>query len=182
MRGILLLAPLLASLLILQSSCASMKQADLHRAVTCLEQYGAEGNYEAALQLYRTASAKYPNDKALHSSYVSVLTEAKRSADREFDKGDYGLAGRTYFLLYQNYPLSTTTGSSLSFTRQQAGERLAECRTQLSQEALRRYRAGELKEAIFTWKTILSFDPDNAGVKKAVETSTTQLHNLEKDH
>lgn len=59
-------------------------------------------------------------------------------------------------------------------------DRLEENRSShLSQRALDEYRKGNLAVAISIWKSILVFDPNNAGVVKSIDTATIQLKNLQ---
>jgi hypothetical protein len=55
---------------------------------------------------------------------------------------------------------------------------LTECSDRLSRLALTQYRQGNLTAAISLWKSILEFEPGNAGAKKAIDTASTQLKNL----
>jgi cytochrome c-type biogenesis protein CcmH/NrfG len=58
--------------------------------------------------------------------------------------------------------------------------KLKSCGTQLTREGLEQYRKGNLKEAIAAWQGLLQFDPDNAEIRKAVDTATEQLKKLQK--
>lgn len=55
-----------------------------------------------------------------------------------------------------------------------------ECSDRLSERALKQYRQGNLPAAISLWKNILEYEPGNASVKKALDTATTQLKNLQR--
>jgi cytochrome c-type biogenesis protein CcmH/NrfG len=57
---------------------------------------------------------------------------------------------------------------------------LKKCRAQLTRDGLDQYRKGNLKEAIAIWQGLLQFDPDNAEIRKAVDTATEQLKKLQK--
>ena len=50
----------------------------------------------------------------------------------------------------------------------------------LFEKALHEYRSGDLNQAIFIWKTILTFDPENQEIKKMLDVATAQSENLEK--
>jgi hypothetical protein len=56
------------------------------------------------------------------------------------------------------------------------------CSKHLDVRGLEEYRRGNLKAAIATWKSILVFDTHNAEIKKAIQTASTQLKNLEKNY
>jgi hypothetical protein len=46
------------------------------------------------------------------------------------------------------------------------------------ENGLMKYREEKLDEAIVIWKKALVFDPENTGVKNALETATQQLQKL----
>ena len=52
------------------------------------------------------------------------------------------------------------------------------CRESLTKAGLAEYRKGNLEKAIAVWESLLVFDPDNAEIKKAVETAKTQLNEI----
>ena len=69
---------------------------------------------------------------------------------------------------------------SLSWGIKILEDRVQNCKTFLYEKALDQYRSGNLSDATAIWKSILEFDPENAEIKKAVDTATIQLRNLEK--
>lgn len=58
-------------------------------------------------------------------------------------------------------------------------EEVDRTRLKSEQRALDEYRKGNLAGAISIWKSILEFDPNNADIKKAINTATIQLKNLQ---
>jgi len=69
---------------------------------------------------------------------------------------------------------------SLSFERKGLSEKIKSCRKILFENGLEQYRSGSLDQAISIWKTILTFDPENQEIKRAVDIATLQLENLQK--
>ena len=57
---------------------------------------------------------------------------------------------------------------------------MAACRESLTQSGLAEYRKGNLAGAIAFWEGLLSFDPNNAEIKKAVGTAKTQAAEIKK--
>jgi cytochrome c-type biogenesis protein CcmH/NrfG len=57
-------------------------------------------------------------------------------------------------------------------------EGIAACREGLTKTGLEEYRKGNLAKAISVWEDLLSFDPDNTEIKKAVDTARTQLNKV----
>jgi cytochrome c-type biogenesis protein CcmH/NrfG len=50
----------------------------------------------------------------------------------------------------------------------------------LTRKGLEEYRKGNLARAIAHWEGLLEFDPDNAEIRKAVETAVEQQKKLKK--
>jgi cytochrome c-type biogenesis protein CcmH/NrfG len=70
----------------------------------------------------------------------------------------------------------------VAFSKEALTKAVAVCRESLTKAGLTEYRKGNLAEAIAVWKGLLSFDPDNAEIKKAVNTARTQLDGIKKKH
>jgi outer membrane protein assembly factor BamD (BamD/ComL family) len=181
---------LLSAALLSVSSCAHMQQektgvqtvkvdkADVEGIISKSNEFVAKGDYASALDSYKNATVKYPEDETLQKGYISTIEDIKKTADKAFDKGDFTLAGKTYYLLLKSVPAADGFSSELSFTKKNLTDRLDVCRSALSQEALSQYRSGNIEHAISLWKSLLTFDPGNQSVKKSIDTATTQLKNL----
>jgi hypothetical protein len=100
--------------------------------------------------------------------------------DKAVARKDFVAAGKGYAVLWREYPMVQQANVVLSFSRNDAGEGVNNCRTQLTREGLDQYRKGNLKEAIGIWEGLLQFDPDNAEIRKAVDTAAEQLKKLQK--
>lgn len=139
------------------------------------------GDFEKAISAYRTCYRQYPKDTALQEKFIHTLESIKLQADEASSKEDFASAGKAYQALLKNYKDFKQFEKSLSFSEKQLDDGLKNCTLQLKREGLAQYRRGELAEAISTWKSILIFDPDNAEIKKAIETATTQLKKIKKE-
>jgi|GEM_PF-2000483 len=145
----------------------------------------AEKTYELLL-----ANSEHFRPFAKHLSFTSVtltgkivksVEETKEAADKEFRAGDYFRAGRKYRTLLDNYASFSAVAPSLAFDKQTVDGSLRDCSRHLHQKGLDLYRKGNLAEALSTWKSILVFDPENETVRKAVDTTTIQMRNLQKE-
>ena len=116
----------------------------------------------------------------VHDDYVSLLESIKDRADLDFNRKDFVRAGRTYRILLRNYSSISRLKRSLSYDAGLLNTRIETCRKILFEHALRQYRSGNLTQAISIWRNILTFDPENQEVKKAVDKAIVQAGNLEK--
>ena len=140
----------------------------------------AEGDYLKALDGFKGLSQEVLRSPAQSAALRRIMEELKGLADKALARKDFVAAGKGYSVLWRDYPLAQQSGLSLSFSGDGAGEGLKHCRTQLTREGLDQYRKGNLKEAIAIWQGLLQFDPDNAEIRKAVDTATEQLKKLQK--
>jgi tetratricopeptide (TPR) repeat protein len=137
------------------------------------------GDHQKTIDVYKAEHAEHPQDRILVKEYLKSLEEMKIAADGAFDREDYASAGKTYNVLLKNYPDFKTFTHLLSFDRAKLNARLTECKTALSKKGFQEYRQGNLSEAISLWQGYLAIDPNNADIKKAVNTATLQKKNLQ---
>jgi tetratricopeptide (TPR) repeat protein len=154
---------------------------EVDRTRTESERYVVQRDYKSALYVYADACRKYPNNRMLLTNYHKAIEAIHRAADEAFSREDFALSGRAAYILLNNYPYFQEFVPVVSFDKTYLHARLEDCGSNLSQRALTQYRKGNLAEAISTWKSILLFDPNNAGVMKAITTATTQLKNLQQN-
>ena len=154
---------------------------DVDRTRAESEQYVVQHDYKSALHVYADACRKYPNNRMLLTNYHKAIEDIHRAADEAFSREDFALSGRASYVLLKNYPYFQELVPELPFDKTFLHARLEDCGSNLSQRALTQYRKGNLAEAISTWKSILLFDPNNAGIMKAITTATIQLKNLQQN-
>lgn len=140
----------------------------------------AAGDYQKTLDSFRVLPTEVLRESGMSAGLQRIIEELKRLADTAVARKDFLAAGRGYAALWSDYPLAEQAGLSLSFPRSTAEEGIKRCRTQLTKEGLDQYRKGHLKEAIAIWRGLLEFDPENAEIRKAVETASEQLEKLKK--
>jgi len=177
-------------ILLLFSSCMAQKNAgigktpvdrarmEVDRTRMESEQYVVQGDYKSALDVYTDACRKYPDDQALFTYYIKTMKDIHHAAGEAFSREDFASSGWAYYVLLKNNSYCQELFRELSLDKGILHARLEDCSAQLSQRALAEYRNGNLAEAIPVWKRILEFDPNNAGVMKAIDTATMQLKNL----
>jgi tetratricopeptide (TPR) repeat protein len=140
----------------------------------------AEGDYLRALDGFKILPQDALQNPAQSAGLRRIMEEIRGLADKALARKDFVSAGKGYAVLWREYSLAQQAGFSLSFSRNDADEGMKHCRTQLTREGLDQYRKGNLKEAIAIWQGLLLFDPDNAEIRKAVDTATEQLTKLRK--
>jgi tetratricopeptide (TPR) repeat protein len=142
--------------------------------------YLKAGEFQRAIDICKEIHQKYPRDLTVQSSYIKTLESIKSNGDRAFERGDFALAGSIYEVLLKHVSSVTQLNGSLSFERKGLSEKIKSCRKILFENGLEQYRSGSLDQAISIWKTILTFDPENQEIKRAVDIATLQLENLQK--
>jgi tetratricopeptide (TPR) repeat protein len=146
------------------------------QAQSCLK----NGDVQKGIDIYSGLIREYPKDTTVRDGYVSLLESIKARADLDFKGKDFVDAGRSYRILLRNYSSVRSLKRFLSYNAGLLNTRIETCRKILFEDALRQYRSGNLSLAISIWKNILTFDPENQEVKKAMDKAILQTGNLEK--
>ncbi len=167
----------------------SFSAAGLSRSIrlcrTALEErrtarYLRAGEYEKALGAPRALSPSELKDPGRAAAFGKTMEDIKRRADRAAASGNYVEAGKAYAALAGRYDDAMKLGLKLPFSREALAEGLKVCRSELTRRGLELYRNGDLSQAIALWQGLLQFDPDNAEIRKAVETAREQQKKLQK--
>jgi tetratricopeptide (TPR) repeat protein len=137
------------------------------------------GDFRKAVDLCKEVYKKYPQDPTIRNGYIRTLESIKTNGDRAFEGRDFALAGSVYEIVLRNVSSVSHLNGSLSFSKEGLTARISNCRKVLFEDGLKQYRSGNLNQAISLWKSILTFDPDNREIKKAVNMATLQLENLQ---
>jgi tetratricopeptide (TPR) repeat protein len=146
------------------------------QARSCLK----NGDVQKGIDIYRGLIQQYPWDTTVRNGYVSLLESIKGQADLDFKRKDFAQAGRTYRILLKNYSFLNHLNRFFSYNAGLLDTGIETCRKILFEDALEQYRSGNLSQAISIWKNILTFDPENLEVKKAMDKAILQTRNLEK--
>jgi tetratricopeptide (TPR) repeat protein len=147
------------------------------QAQSCLK----SGDVQKGIDIYRGLIQQYPWDTTVRNGYVSLLESIKGQADLDFKREDLALAGRTYKILLKHYSSLNRLGRSLSYNSGLLNIKIENCRKILFENGLEKYRSGDLGQAISIWRSILTFNPENPEVKKAVDRAILQSKNLERN-
>ena len=134
--------------------------------------------YDKALAVYQTALKEYPGDKTLKAGYAAAAGEIKTIGSKALAGHDYALAGKVHGLLLKNIASFDGLEKGTALNRKDLDEAIELCSAQLTNRGLTEYRQGNLQKAIAVWEDLLAFDPENAEIKKAVETAKAQLRKL----
>jgi tetratricopeptide (TPR) repeat protein len=162
----------------------TFRRADLEAGLkSCLiaqwgVQYGQElraGRYDKALAVYRAGLREYPGDKTLGSAYAGAVDELEAIGSKALAADDYAKAGTVYALLLRNFTSFDKLSTRPGVSKEKLAEAIELCRSSLTKNGLAEYRKGNLEKAIATWESLLVFDPENAEIRKAVETAKAQL-------
>ena len=137
------------------------------------------GDFRKAVDLCKEVYKKYPQDPTVRNGYIRTLESIKTNGDRAFEERDFALAGSVYEIVLRNISSVSHLNGSLSFGKEGLTAKISNCRKVLFENGLKQYRSGNLNQAILLWKSILTFDPDNREIKKAVNMATLQLENLQ---
>jgi len=136
------------------------------------------GDVQKAIDIYRDFHLQYPWDTIVRDRYIRILESIKGRADAAFRNNDLGPAGWTYKILLKNYP--SHLARLLSYNNELLDAKIESCRKILFENGLEQYRFGNLPQAVSIWRSILTFDPENQEIKKAVDIAILQSKNLEK--
>ena len=178
---------LCSALLMASASCASIRisggpgireDADgiaVKEAIRQARASIAGGDYNKALGIYSRTYNKYPYNVKLMSSYSEAGEQIRNGADSAYKNASFAEAGHLYNLLFKNDITSMDFAPSLSFNSDYLRAQMQACSKTLTEIGLTKYREEKLDEAILMWKQVLTFDPENRGVRKAINTANKQL-------
>jgi tetratricopeptide (TPR) repeat protein len=138
------------------------------------------GNFVRALDIFQAALKENPGDVELAAKYRGAVNQIKAVGDKAFSARDFARAGTVNSLLLKSYPSFERLKPPVAFSREALRDVIVACRESLTKTGLAEYRKGNLATAIAVWEGLLSFDPDNAEIKKAVNTAKTQLAGIKK--
>jgi tetratricopeptide (TPR) repeat protein len=151
----------------------------LESALAAAKSHLDEGQFETALNEYGSALGRYPGHRQVEEAYLDALEETYSASALSLDQKDFLAAGTGYKLLLTQFGHLAGLTHRLSFGEGDLRLHLDECHLVLSKTGLSLYREGKLEEAVTVWTGLLSFDPQNQEIRKAVETATIQLEGLE---
>jgi tetratricopeptide (TPR) repeat protein len=161
-----------------QKTVQARKAAPLH-APSQIKPPVAPGDYQKTINYYKKEYRKRPQDQELVKEYVKTVKEIKTVADEASRREDLASACKTYNILVKNYRDFKGFANALSFDAAQLKAKVTTCKTDLSKKGFQEYREGKLGEAIALWQGCLAIDPNDADIKKALNTAKAQQKNLQ---
>lgn len=174
-------------LIIFLSSCAFLKRTDsdiaekraeIGRAERASNYYLAAGDFQKALDAYQDVYRRFGRDPHVQKGISGVVDAIGEKAEAAYRSEDFAASGRLWRILLRSGLLRASKGTPF-FDAEAAAARLSDCSSMLTKKGLEYYRKGELKRAVGIWESALEFDPDNVEVKRAIETASNQLRNLQ---
>lgn len=168
---------ILAAVALLPSCSASHRPAARHALIDDINTLKANNGHAEALGVLELRYRADPRPEVL-VLYRETAQTARAAADQAYQRRDYAQAGSIYRALMDSAALRETAGGSL--LDQQALERqVRECSKLLTERGLEKYREENLEEALAAWRKVLTFDPDNRSVLKAIDTASRQRKRLQ---
>ena len=156
-----------------------IQKCDINIIYKIVNRHTANNNFQRALDAYEVIRLKYPKDSILLQSYVKAIENIKNRADMAFKKKDFTSSGKIYNILLSNYSRFNDAEQFLSFDSKFLNASITDCSKFLTKKGLEQYRMGNFSQAISIWENILLFDSDNVEIRKAVDTASLQLKNLQ---
>lgn len=138
------------------------------------------GNFAKAIDIFKAALKENPGDANLAAKYRTTVNDFKTAGDKAFASKNFAQAGRVSVVLLKNFASFEGLRPPVAFSMEALTKEVAACRESLTKTGLTEYRRGNLVKAIAAWEGLLSFDPDNAEIKKAVNTAKIQLDTIKK--
>jgi len=155
-----------------------LKECRLENYLAQIDQSLKAKKYEQVSSLLQEALKASPGEPRLKKQIEKLLVELKSSGDSSLADLDFAQAGEYYSLAKKNWSKFKGYTGSLSFKLEDLDSGLKTCSQQLTNQGLVEYRKGNLKGAISIWETILTFDPENEQIKKAISTARAQLQQI----
>jgi len=161
---------------------SALKECRIAAVENSAAQAAKAGSFAKAIGIFQTALKENPDYAELTAKYRGTLNEIKAIGDDAFGVEDFVRAGMINVLLLRNFASFEGLKPPVAFSREALRDCITACRETLTKSGLAEYRKGNLAKAIAVWEGLLSFDPDNAEIKKAVTTAKTQLDGIKKKH
>lgn len=159
---------------------AKLKNCRIGDADLKFKQNLQRGDFENALDSYLNLVRYYPDDSALSSTLTKASHDIKGVGDKALQEENHPLAGKIHSLLLRNYESLGKFLPKVDFSREDLEKLIDISRSALTKNGLAEYRKGNLVKTIAIWESLLEFDPENAEIKKAIETAKSQARKLKK--
>lgn len=159
-------------------SCTHQQKA-VKLAENTSQQSLLSGNFQKAIDVCIEIYKKYRQDNQSQKCLVTAARELVRKGNTSYNNGEYAEAGKIYYVLKENAEIFKMGKISAKPDIKTINIKLENCSTQLNRKGIELYREGNLRNALVVWKDILEFDPDNDEVRRAVNTTSAQIKNMQ---
>lgn len=138
-----------------------------------------DGKAIPTLSILRTEISRGIPIAKLSDQYARAINLAIDQADQHFARQQHLEAGTLAHAALIFYPESKDLQKKIKVNREDISEKMNICADQLLENGLLAYRSGQLEEAIDVWSQIRQFHPSYKASQLAIQTTRTQLRNLE---
>ena len=157
-----------------------LRQSRMLQAQKEAQSFLKSRDFQKGIDVNRKLTQQYPSDTTVGNRCISLLESIKGKADIDLKSKDFASAVRTRRVLLENYSSLSNLKQFFSYDSGLLDAGINTCREILSEDALKRYRSGNLSQAISIRENILTFDSENQEVKKAARMTAFQSQYLEK--
>ena len=131
-------------------------------------------NYHQAIELMNGK-----NHEGLEREYILAVNGLLGVGSDAFSSGDYAAAARDFKWALNAYPVEPSLRDRVSYDPKRIRASLDACVNRMMEQGLEEYRRGRLESAIRKWKVLLAISPGHQEAKKALDTATVQLQELQ---
>ena len=139
----------------------------------------SSGDFQKAIDVCREIFRKYRKDDQAQKCLMTAAEELGETGNTAFNNREYAAAGRIYRVLRENAKIFKMAKIFAPPDLRTINAKLANCSTYLNRKGLELYRMGNLSKAVVVWEDILEFDPNNADVKKVVDSTSDHIKNMQ---
>ncbi|MBE0597562.1 MAG: hypothetical protein IH614_09855 [Desulfuromonadales bacterium] len=113
------------------------------------------------------------------AEYPLILSAVLAAADEHRQAQRLGAAGELLRQALEVWPKSSAIAARLPRTSQAVTAEMRQYADRLMELGLMEYRAGRLESAIAFWQQTLAIDAAHPGARRALDTASLQLKNLQ---
>ena len=124
------------------------------------------------------SSPSYQDTAKFRGAWQTAIRGLLATGDHYRNQDACRSAGPLYFQALSHYQAGPPDWHLADLSPRNISDRLKKCGDILMARGLSAYRQGELEQAIGHWQDLLVFDRDNSAALQAVNTTRTQLENL----
>lgn len=164
-------------------SCASSeKKVTFKPIITQSRQYVDEGKFQKAIDSYKEAYEKYPDQPEILDNYIRTIEEIHQSGHKALDAANFALAEKIFSVLLKNYPNFQSLDKSLSLNKETLNIELRKSRIFMTESQARKHLAAESYEkAIDSFKARYQEYPDDSYLLARFISILERMNHLAQD-